>query len=119
MLENRGDIHHLFPKNYLTKNGISQSMYNQIANYVFLQQEINIKIKDDAPYVYMKKVFAQCQTKKPVYGGIVDKVELRKNLEQNCIPDGFEEMSVSDYNNFFEMRRKMMSEKIRKYYFSL
>ncbi len=119
MLENRGDIHHLFPKNYLTKNGIPQSMYNQIANYVFLQQEINIKIKDDAPCVYMKKVFEQCQTKKPVYGGIVDKVELRKNLEQNCIPDGFEEMSVSDYNNFLEMRRKMMSEKIRKYYFSL
>ncbi|MFR2042713.1 MAG: hypothetical protein ACLS4A_07220 [Oscillospiraceae bacterium] len=53
MLENRGDIHHLFPKNYLTKNGVPQSMYNQIANYVFLQQEINIKISDEAPCVHI------------------------------------------------------------------
>ena len=119
MLENRGDIHHLFPKNYLTKNGVPQSMYNQIANYVFLQQEINIKISDDAPCVYMKKIFDQCLTKKPIYGGIVDEGELRKNLEQNCIPNGFEEMEISDYNNFLEMRRKLMAEKIRKYYFSL
>lgn len=119
MLENRGDIHHLFPKNYLTKNGVPQSMYNQIANYVFLQQEINIKISDDAPCVYMKKVFDQCQTKKPVYGGIIDEVELCRNLQQNCIPAGFEEMEVSDYNNFLEMRRKLMAEKIRNYYFSL
>ena len=119
MLENRGDIHHLFPKNYLTKHGVPQSMYNQIANYVFLQQEINIKISDEAPCIYMKKAFGQCQTKEPVYGGIVDEVELRKNLEQNCIPAGFEEMDIADYTNFLEMRRKLMAEKIRNYYFSL
>lgn len=119
MLENRGDIHHLFPKNYLTKNGVPQSMYNQIANYVYLQQEINIKIRDDAPSVYMQKVFEQCQTKNPVYGGIIDEVELRKNLEQNCIPAGFENMEISDYDNFLESRRKLMAEKIHHYYFSL
>ena len=119
MLENRVDIHHLFPKNYLTENGVPQSMYNQIANYVFLQQEINIKISDEAPCVYMKKVFDQCQTKKPIYGCIVDEVELRKNLKQNCIPVGFEEMDIADYTNFLEMRRKLIAEKIRNYYFSL
>lgn len=94
-------------------------MYNQIANYVFLQQEINIKISDDAPCTYMKKVFDQCQTKKPIYGGIIDEAELHRNLEQNCIPAGFEEMEISDYNNFLKMRRKLMAEKIRNYYFSL
>ena len=120
MIEQRGDIHHLFPKQYLLNNGIKdKGMYNQIANYVFLQQEINIKISDDAPCTYMKKVFDQCQTKKPIYGGIVDEVELHRNLEQNCIPAGFEEMEISDYNNFLEMRRKLMAEKIRNYYFSL
>ena len=37
MLEERGDIHHLFPKKYLIKNGIaSKGMYNQIANYAYL-----------------------------------------------------------------------------------
>ena len=119
MLENRDDIHHLFPKNYLTKNGVPQSLYNQIANYLFLQQEINIKISDDTPCVYMKKVYEQCRTKKPVYGGIVDERKLYRNLEQNCIPTGFEDMDISDYANFLEMRRKLMAKKIRDYYFSL
>lgn len=119
MLENRGDIHHLFPKNYLTKYSIPQAQYNQIANYVFLQQEINIKIGDKAPDAYMKEVYEQCCTKQPVYGCITDEDELRRNLTQNCIPDGFESMSIGDYDRFLEERRKLMAQKIRNYYFSL
>lgn len=118
-LENRGDIHHLFPKNYLTKHSIPQAQYNQIANYVFLQQEINIKIGDKAPDAYMKEVYEQCCTKQPVYGCITDEDELRRNLTQNCIPDGFESMSIGDYDRFLEERRKLMAQKIRNYYFSL
>ena len=119
MLENRGDIHHLFPKNYLTKHSIPQAQYNQIANYVFLQQEINIKIGDKAPDAYMKEVYEQCCTKHPVYGCITDEDELRRNLTHNCIPDGFESMSIGDYDRFLEERRKLMAQKIRNYYFSL
>lgn len=119
MLENRGDIHHLFPKNFLMGNGIPQSQYNQIANYVFIQQEINIKIRDAAPCVYMRTVFDQCQSKEPVYGGIIDKNELYKNLQGNCVPDGFEMMDVSHYNHFLESRRVLMAKKIKEYYFAL
>lgn len=119
MLENRGDIHHLFPKNYLMGNGIPQSQYNQIANYVFIQQEINIKIRDAAPCVYMRTVFDQCQSKEPVYGGIIDKNALYKNLRDNCVPDGFEMMDVSHYNHFLESRRVLMARKIKEYYFAL
>lgn len=78
-----------------------------------------MKISDAAPSVYMKKVYEQCQTKAPVYGGIVDLIELRANLEQNCIPDGFEEMSIADYDTFLEKRRVLMAKKIRDYYFGL
>lgn len=119
MLENRGDIHHLFPKSYLTKNGIPQAMYNQIANYVFLQQEINIKISDDSPAEYMKEVFEQTETKVPVYGAITDINELKDNLRQNCVPVDFEKMTISDYSSFLEKRRVMMAQKIKEYYFSL
>ena len=57
LIEQRGDIHHIFPKRYLQKNGYNnKGQYNQIANYVYTQSEINIKIKDDAPSVYMEKV---------------------------------------------------------------
>ena len=44
MIEHRGDIHHIFPRQYLKENGFSQSQYNQVANYVYVQQEINIKV---------------------------------------------------------------------------
>jgi len=119
MLENRGDIHHLFPKNYLTKKGVPQVQYNQIANYVFLQQEINIKISDQAPCEYMQEIYQQCETKNPIYGGIVDIDELKENLRQSCIPDGFENMDINDYSAFLEERRKLMAQKIRNYYWSL
>lgn len=38
-----GDIHHLFPKDYLKRNGLDRSKYNQIANYVYMQSEIKHK----------------------------------------------------------------------------
>ena len=119
MLENRGDIHHLFPKNFLSQNGIPQAQYNQIANYAYLQQEINIDIRDDAPCVYMKKVVEQCETKVPVYGGIVDPDELKKNLAMHCIPEKFVKMNLNDYQDFLEKRRVLMAKKIQGYYESL
>lgn len=119
MLENRGDIHHLFPKKYLTKNGLAKSMYNQIANYVFLQQDINIKISDDAPCCYMQEVLNQCETKDPVYGAIVDKQILMENLQQNCIPEDFASMDISNYQDFLVERRKLIAEKIHNYYIGL
>lgn len=119
MLENRGDIHHLFPKKYLISNGVPQSQYNQIANYAFLQQEINIKISDSAPCVYMAEVLNQCETKVPVYGGIVETKVLNENLKQNCIPEGFAHMDIKDYPAFLDARRKLMAQKIRDYYWML
>ena len=117
MLEHRGDIHHLFPKEYLRKNGInSKAMYNQIANYVYLQSEINIKIKDSAPRIYMGEVYRQCETKEPIYGGIVDRDILSENLKENCVPENFAEMDIKDYSAFLEERRKLMAQKIRKFY---
>lgn len=119
MLENRGDIHHLFPKKYLIQHGIPQAQYNQIANYAFIQQEINIKIRDNSPSVYMREVFHQCETKQPVYGGIVEASALRENLRQNCIPDGFEDLEIHDYQQFLAQRRVLMAKKIHQYYDAL
>ncbi|HCO87568.1 MAG TPA: hypothetical protein DIT80_05175 [Lachnospiraceae bacterium] len=71
LIDQRGDIHHIFPKKYLQKCGIKESgMYNQIANYVYTQSEINIKIKDQAPKEYMAQVKEQCTGVNAVCGGI-------------------------------------------------
>lgn len=115
----RGDIHHIFPKNYLKKEGFERGKYNQIANYVFMQQEVNIQIGDKSPEVYFDKVLNQCHDKELIYGGINDMSELHNNLKSNCIPESIFTMNITNYEEFLIARRKLMAEKIKKYYHSL
>ena len=119
MVSHRGDIHHLFPKEYLKSNGLKRGDYNQIANYVYAQSEINIRIGHKSPREYMGVVVKQVEGGELVYGGIANKNDLDENLRQSCIPNGFEKMEVGDYENFLKERRKLMAKKIKEYYNSL
>lgn len=58
-------------------------MYNQIANYVYTQSEINIKIKDQAPKEYMAQVKEQCTGVNAVCGGI-DSIFYGNNRGSAC-----------------------------------
>ncbi len=115
----RGDIHHLFPKEYLMVGGLQRGDYNQIANFVYTQQELNIRIGKRKPKDYMQEISEQIRTGAATLGGIVNPDILSENLKQNCIPEGFEEMEVGDYGNFLKERRKLMAKKIKDYYFGL
>lgn len=120
LIANRGDIHHLFPKKYLQNNGHNlRNDYNQIANYVMTQSEINIRIKDDAPNVYMKKVLDQIDNQDPYIGAITTKEGLEESFKQNCIPEEFVNYTVNHYFDFLHKRRYLMAQKIKEYYFSL
>lgn len=116
MIIHRGDIHHVFPKNLLRKKYDSKTEYNQIANFVYAQQEINIPIGDKSPDIYMKEMLDQCETKKIKYGNITDKDQLMENLKKHCIPAAIFEMNIENYHEFLEERRKLMAEKIKRYY---
>ena len=65
MIEHRGDIHHIFPRQYLKEHGFSQSQYNQVANYVYVQQEINIKVGKRSLADYIGQIREQCQSGTP------------------------------------------------------
>ena len=120
LIENRGDIHHIFPKNYLQKNGHdNRGEYNQIANFAMLQTEINIQISDRAPVDYMKSIEKQCAGEENRFGAINNLEDLKKNMAENCIPIGFESMTESDYKDFLLARRKLMAKKIHTYFDSL
>ena len=120
LIEQRGDIHHIFPKKYLQKNGVdNRKDYNQIANYVYTQSEINIKIKDDAPCEYMANMRKQVVGESSFYGSITTMEDLEANLDENCIPVEFMEMDIFDYALFLDTRRTMMAKYIRDYYRSL
>ena len=99
MMRHTGDIHHIFPKSYLQKYGYSRSQYNQIANYVMVNKETNIKIGNKAPQAYLQKFD-----------------DSEKNYFENAIPEELESMDIGDYNTFLSQRRKLMSNKIREYY---
>ena len=115
----RGDIHHLFPKDYLKKHGLERGQYNQIANYVYMQSEINIKIGNKPPKEYLDMVINQNAPNNRVLSGLSTHEGLLDNLSSNCIPEEIQNMEIEDYPVFLEKRRILMSKKNRNYYFSL
>jgi hypothetical protein len=119
LIFNLGDIHHIFPKDYLRKNGMKRSQYNQIANYVYMQSEINIKIGNKAPKEYFADLIQQCSGGGLKYGGINSLEELKENLGMNCIPESIFTMTFENYEEFLEQRRLLMAKKIRDYYYTL
>ncbi len=119
LIQNHGDIHHIYPRNYLKKKGLPRTKYNQIANFTLTQQEINIAIGDKAPGIYMAEVRDQVNGGKLKYGGIILEAELKKNLEANCIPLAVLNKGEMDYEDFLSERRTLMAAGMRKHFLNL
>ncbi len=116
LLLNRCDVHHLFPRNHLKRQGLQRGRYNQIANYALAQSEINIAIGDKAPAVYFSDLAAQCNGGIKKFGGITDLSELKQNLAMNCIPETMLNGDALDYDAFLETRRQLMADKMQTYF---
>jgi len=119
LIEQRGDIHHIFPKKYLTDNGFVQRQYNQIANFVYTEQSTNIKVGKMPPKEYMKKVLEEIDTKRYDISTIDSKSILEQNLVMNDIPNMLYNADHTDYKDFLISRRRMMADKIKNYYKTL
>ena len=116
LVEVKSDVHHVFPRDYLKGYGLKPGQYNQIANYVITQSEINIAIGNKEPQQYFAELEDQCNGGPKRYGNITDHETLKENLLAHCIPEGVEEMSVDDYPDFLAERRMLMSQKLRAYF---
>ena len=119
LLLNRGDKHHVFPRNYLQKQGLAPRQYNQIANFVMTQNEINISIGDKAPEKYFAEIVDQANGGAKFYGGIEDREQLRENFNQNCIPERILNGDVPEYEDFLAERRRLMALRIKKWFNTL
>ena len=121
MIEQKGDVHHIFPREYLKSKGFNRSEYNQVANYVYTQTEINIQIGKKAPADYLGYVKnVQCNGGETKFGGIVDSETLKNNLVGDCcIPESTAEMTIDNFSTFLELRRKLIAQRLKEYYFSL
>ena len=99
------DIHHLFPKNYLHKIGLtSVKDTNQVANYVYLEYKDNIKISDKNPSEYWKEMSAN---------GYIGDSEIGKILQMQAIPENFYEL---EYSDFLKQRRSLMTKAVQNYF---
>ena len=95
----------------------NRSIYNQVANYTYLDTPINIAIGDKAPNVYFKDAFESAEKTGLVFGYPMTVSELKNNLTQNCIPLEVKDWDYNDYQDkFLVQRRKMMAKKIEEYY---
>ncbi|WP_321974164.1 GmrSD restriction endonuclease domain-containing protein [Paratractidigestivibacter sp.] len=112
-----GDIHHIFPKKYLrTELDAPQRLYNQVANYTFLERRINIKIADGRPGDYFSEARDACLCGGAYFGDAMGEGELLANLASNCIPEGVFDMGAEDYGAFLAERRRLMAKKIETYF---
>lgn len=115
-----GDIHHIFPKQYLVDNGYDKHEYNQVANYAYLDTPINIKIGKKAPKVYLNEALEAIRGAEDTsFKSIKTEDEFIRNLEDNCIPIDILEMDHTRYAEFLEARRAKMTALIKQYYNSL
>lgn len=87
-----------------------------MANYTYLDTQVNKAISDDAPAVYFAKVQKQCETKQPEIGNITDSNALDQNIADNALPPEIVSMTIDNYDDFLNMRRHLMAKMIEEYY---
>lgn len=115
-----GDIHHIFPRAFLKDNGFNdKSVYNQVANYTYLDTGVNIAVGKKAPNEYFRTALEQSRSGNMTIGTVANEQEFFANLTANCIPHSVLEATAADYPAFLVERRKQMARKIKEYYQSL
>lgn len=93
--------HHLFPKAWLIRSGITESRdYNQIANFALIEWSDNIDISDQPPKDYF-----------PKYESRFDEETLDKMKYWHALPDDWVNMG---YEDFLQERRVLIAKVIRK-----
>jgi hypothetical protein len=95
--------HHLFPKAYLHRIGITALQdTNQIANFALVEWSDNIDISDKSPREYIGEYKERFSEK-----------ELSGMYKLHALPDNWESM---EYAAFLEERRKLMAKVIHEAY---
>lgn len=116
LLMNRSDVHHVYPKSHLKGQGLARGRYNQIANFVLAQSEINIAIGAKAPDKYFAELAEQCAGGSKKYGGITNLADMEANLRMHCLPVSLLGGEVPSYDDFLKLRRQQMALKINAWF---
>ena len=97
------EVHHIFPKALLYKQGYSKSLVNSLANYSFLTKDTNQEISDNPPAQYIHEY-------------------IRKNpgaVQSHWIPVGMELLKPENYEKFLTARRELLANSANAFLDSL
>ncbi|TAK21751.1 MAG: DUF262 domain-containing protein [Chloroflexota bacterium] len=95
------DRHHLFPRSWLEKQGITDlKIINQMANFALLEWPENLAISDTSPTAYL-----------PAIRGRFSDHEWQRMCELHALPDGWDSL---DYSTFLSERRQLMAAIIHR-----
>ena len=106
-------LSHVYPKKYLEKHGCKEDMYNQVANYVYCESPINIRLKDKAPLEYFSQLIEELVTPEAKLSGIQTLEDIKAKCHALAIPQCVFEGTVDNYEEFLRERRSLMAQKIR------
>lgn len=93
---NRNEFHHIFPIKYLEREGFRKEEINRLANFCFLNNADNQKIKDKSPSDYAK---------------LIPTTTLQDVMESALCPVNALDL---DYNGFIDSRVKILIEKAKE-----
>ncbi|MCY4164169.1 MAG: DUF262 domain-containing protein [bacterium] len=88
------EVHHIFPKSLLYKQGLQKSQVNAVANFCFLTKNTNLKIGARAPSEY----FVDVEQKHP------------GSLASQWIPMNTELWKTENYAQFLEERQRLLAD---------
>ena len=98
--------HHLFPKAYLNKQGVTEIREtNQIANYALMEWSDNTKVGDQPPSDYVPELRQR-----------FSQPELDRMSRLHALPNNWEHM---EYRDFLEKRRELIAQVIAEGYATL
>jgi hypothetical protein len=93
---NSKEYHHIFPREFLKKQGIETSKINSICNFCFLPADSNKKISNKSPSEYMTNV--------------VPKDKYDKIIDSNLLPIRKTIYAKNQYDEFLKQRAEVILE---------
>lgn len=97
---NRKQYHHIFPRAFLKKQGLTNDQINKAVNFCILPAASNRLISDKAPSDYFESIIPQANF------NII--------LESNLIPNDTIIYENNNYDRFYKERSKIVFDKIRQ-----
>lgn len=102
-LELRVDIHHIFPKAWCNRNGISREQRESIVNKTPLARTTNIKLSGNAPSVYRRTVERESHAPAALIDQILSDHQIDPEL-----------LWADDFQGFFASRREALRKLVEQ-----